>query len=143
METVTDTGKTTTQCRNGVWVEVPVLRRNGRLCMCGDLHGRFARCVGSASEDEVKPPRPRKAPDHPAARTAQEFFALPKRRLPVAVPQADIDACSGCGPFEDAFYYCETHRRQAIRNVILAGRKSGGVISLHMMMAENGFDICS
>ena len=143
METVVSTGRTTRARHNGEWVDVQIVLRNGKVCACGPLHGKFSRCVGSASQDAAPAPRPRPRRDSPQARTAQEFFPLPKRRLPVAVPQADIDACDKCGPFEQAFYYCERHRRQAIRNVLLAGRKSGGVISLHLMMAENGYDICS
>jgi len=142
METVVDTGRTTRSRVNGEWTDIPILLRDGKICACGPRHGVFPRCVGSGA-DKPKPKPRIKRHDTPQAQVAQEFFALPKRRLPVAVPQADIDACDACGPVEDAFYYCEKHRRQAIRNVVLAGRKSGGVISLHMMLAEKGYDICS
>lgn len=143
MEKVTATGQTVRQRRGGVWVDVPVVMRNGRVCACGDLHGIFPRCI--ASDAQKRPPQRRKRAraDHPAARTAQEFFPLPKRRLPRAIPQATIDGCPDCHPVHEAFYYCEAHRSQAVRNVLLAGRKSGGVISLHLMMADKGFDICS
>lgn len=146
---VTDTGRTVPQMRDGAWVRVPVLIRNGHYCLCGDLHGRFSRCVGSSTPVGVD----RRAPHSPRKRSrgrrtfndvaAQELFPLPKRRLPRAIDQAVIDACDGCGPFEEAFYYCETHRSQAIRNVLLAGRKNPGVISLHLAIAERGFDIAS
>jgi len=145
METIRDTGQTSRSMRWGVWVDVPIVMRATGICVCGDLHGQFPKCIGSGAN--TRPPSRRKtareAPDHPVSRIAQEIFPLPKRRLPVAIPQQKIDACGDCRPVEQAFYYCPTHRTQAVRNVVLAGRKSGGVISLHMMMADNGFDICS
>ena len=139
------TGEMTIQRRNGVWVEVPIVRRNGRLCACGDAHGVFPNCVGSAWDNPAPRPkrRNRKPVDNPAARSVQEFFPLNNRRLPRAVPQDIIDACDECGPVHKAFYYCSAHRRQAVRNVLIARRKSAGISSLHMMMAEKGFDIAS
>lgn len=144
---VTDTGRTVRQLRGGEWTDIPVLIRDGHYCLCGDLHGRFARCVGSAAAPDrprkTSAPRERSRPGTFNQQVAQEYFPLPKRRLPKRVPQAAIDACDGCGPFHEAFYYCETHRSQAVRNVLLAGRKSGGIISLHLMMADKGYDIVS
>lgn len=148
---VTDTGTTARMPRSGEWVDVPVLIRDGHYCLCGDSHGVFPRCVGSAiplkSEDAPTrivgmTPSNHRRNRKPVDRAA-EFFTLAKRRLPRAIPQATVDACDACGPFNDAFYYCEQHRSQAIRNVVLASRKSSGVISLHMMMAEKGYDIVS
>ena len=150
MATVTDTGRTVRQLRAGAWVDIPVLIRNGRYCLCGDLHGNFLRCVGSAIavESDRQPAytssrRRRRRRPTADERAAQELFPLPKMRLPRAIDQAVIDACDGCGPFEQAFYYCEAHRSQAVRNVLLAGRKSGGVISLHLHVARRGYDIVS
>lgn len=143
MERVTETGRTVRQRRGGVWVDVPVVMRGSRVCACGDLHGVFPTCIGSDAQSRPPQRRPRKAAESPAVRSAQEFFPLPNRRLPRAIPQATIDACSDCHPVHEAFYYCEAHRRQAVRNVLIARRKSAGVSSLHMMMAEKGFDICS
>jgi len=144
---VTDTGRTVRQLRGGEWTDIPVLIRDGHYCLCGDLHGRFARCVGSATTPgRPRTPSRRSEPSAPGTfnqQVAQDYFPLPKRRLPKRIDQQVIDACDGCGPFEEAFYYCEAHRSQAVRNVLLAGRKSGGVISLHLMMADKGYDIVS
>ena len=139
---VTDTGKTVRQVRNGVWVDIPVLIRNGHTCICGDLHGRFPRCIGSAAGSTPAPRRRRRQRSF-REKMAQEMFPLPKRRLPRAIDQAVINACDGCGPFNDAFYYCVEHRSQAVRNVLLAGRKNPGIISLHLAIADRGYDIAS
>jgi len=146
MATATNTGKTVRQLRDGVWTDIPVLIRNGRYCLCGDLHGQLARCVGSATTAGTTAPAPsrrRKQRRTFNDTAAQEVFPLPKMRLPRAIDQAIIDACDGCGPFEEAFFYCENHRSQAVRNVILAGRRSDGVISLHLLLAREGYDIVS
>lgn len=137
------TGQTANRMTGGVLVEVPIVLRNGRTCACGDLHGVFPRCVGSDWDQPRPAPRRRKPADRPLVHVTQEFFPLPKGRLPRAIPQSTIDACDNCHPVHEAFYYCGTHRRQSVRNVLLARRKSGGVSSLHMMMAEKGFDICA
>ena len=144
MAAVTDTGRTVRQLRDGLWVDVPVVIRNGRYCLCGDMHGTFSVCVGSGHvAGKPAPVRSGRRPRTPQGADAQRYFPLRKRRLPRAIDQAVIDACDGCGPFEQAFYYCEQHRSQAVRNVILASRRSHGVISLHMMLADKGFDIVS
>jgi hypothetical protein len=142
---VTDTGTTVRQLHDGVWVDIPVLIRNGHYCLCGDLHGQFKVCVGSRAVENrggprPKPsraPRPRRDPD------AAIMFPMQKRRLPRAVTQNLIDNCSDCGPHHEAFYYCPSHRQQAVRNVLLAARKRSGIISLHLTMADRGYDIVS
>lgn len=145
---VTDTGETFPRRRSDGTVEqVPVLIRDGRYCLCGDAHGVFPVCVGGAwSPDGAL--HTGRAPSVPRKRTVTvteqvNFFVLPERRLPRAVPQDTVDACGSCGPHNDAFYYCEDHRSQAVRNVLLAARTRSGIISLHMTMAEQGFDIVS
>lgn len=143
---VTDTGNTVTMIRDGIAAQIPVLIRDGHYCLCGDLHGRFARCVGSARPLDGRPgesPRRRERVSTTRGRDAQLYFPMPTRRLPAAINQAVIDSCDGCGPFAEAFYYCEAHRSEAIRKVLLASRKSDGVISLHLMLAERGYDIVS
>lgn len=107
-----------------------------------EFEGKTESSRGAAQPAKGKVERnPRKSAEQ--ERAAQELFPFPKRRLPRAIPQAIIDACEDCGPYHEAFYYCEAHRSQAIRNTILAARKNPGIISLHMMMAEKGLDIVS
>lgn len=143
MATITDTGTTARQFRSGEWVEVPVVIRDGRTCACGDLHGIFPKCIGSDADATAPSPRPRRQRADRPKPTVSEFFPFPNRRLPRAIPQPVINACADCGPQHEAFYYCKAHRSQAIRNTILASRTRPGIISLHMMMAENGLDIVS
>jgi len=141
---VIDTGTTAPQRRDGVWVQVPVLIRDGRYCLCGDLHGQSKVCVGSAfgpdgAGNSPKPRRDRSVRPQPAS----DHFMLEPRRLPRAIPAATIAACAECRPQGEAFWYCGSHRSQAVRNVLLASRRNSGITSLHMMMADKGLDIVS
>jgi hypothetical protein len=144
---VTDTGTTARMPANGGWVDVPVLIRDGHYCLCGDAHGVFPRCVGSAwsPDGKLHTDKKRSVPKKRTVKAteAPAFFPLVERRLPHAIPQDAIDACPSCGPHHDAFYYCEDHRSQAIRNVLIADRTRSGMTSLHMLIAEQGFDIAS
>jgi hypothetical protein len=141
---VTDTGTTAPQRRGDVWVQVPVLIRDGRYCLCGDLHGRFKVCVGgefgpNGVGTAPKPRRDRSVRPQPAS----DYFKLEPRRLPRAIPAETIAACGECRPQGEAFWYCGEHRSQAVRNVLLASRRDSGITSLHMMMADKGLDIVS
>lgn len=128
-------------CFNGVWLEFDLLLRDGKFCGCGPQHGVFPRCVGSETQDKSRParrrvPRERRQP-------AEVWFPVPAGRLPREVPADEVAACDDCGPYHEAFRYCVAHRRQAVRNVRLANRRRHDVTSLHLMLADHGFDIVS
>lgn len=122
--------------------------RDGVLCGCRDLHGRFDRCVGSASAyaewlgllgpRAVAPRRRAARPektnpvDSGLAIEPREFKRI--RDLPFG--QADVEACGDCRIIHEGWQYCEAHRELAVQNVLKAARTNLSISSLHLMVAE-------
>ena len=125
--------------------------RDGVVCCCGPLHGRFARCVGSASPFAESLGLASKRPKRVYFDRQSEdpelfnFFLIDrgtvKGRGKQPFTQADIDGCADCGHIGEARRYCEAHRALARFNVLQAALTDYTMTTMDLVMAEHGIDL--
>jgi hypothetical protein len=130
--------------------------RDGVLCCCGPLHGKFARCVGSESPFAeslglVSKRRNRQStPRQPKPKLRSTAFSiaddvLKSRRRRIRITRQQIQDCPDCTTIHDAAWYCERHRELAVQNVLSASKTDPDLHrcgSLLLLLAERyGVDL--